>query len=162
MRRRLRYRLLQALALLAVTAFGLWGYRQVVRPDPELLGRLAEEKLQGIFGLGVEYDEFAIDLVEGVDIRGLRVFTSNSPKPTLEARSVEVRHDILALASGLYRPEEIVIEGARIVVSETEGGVVLEFPFQLESDESTGAFPAIRLQDSELFCRDHRDHQLQR
>ena len=153
MRRRLRYRLLQACALLGVTLLGLWGYRRVVRPEPDLLALLAEEKLQGIFGLGVEYDDFEIDLVEGVEIRGLRVLTPRSPQPTLEARRVRVRHDILALASGLYRPEAIVIEGARIVARETEGGIALDFPFRLESDASTGAFPAIRLRESELFCR---------
>ena len=153
MRPRLRHRLLQACALLVVTLLGLWGYREAVRPNPELLAQLAEEKLQGIFGLGVHYTGFEIDLVEGVEIRGLTVLTPRTPLPTLEAQRVRVRHDILALASGLYRPEEIVIEGARIFARETETGIAFDFPFRLESDESTGAFPAISLRHGELYCR---------
>jgi len=152
-RPRLRNRLLQACALLLVIAAGVWGYRRVVRPDPLLLGRLAEEKLREIFGQGVEYDELTIDLVEGVEIRGLRVRTPRTPQPTLTARRVQVRHDLLALASGLYRPEAIVIEDARIVASETEKGLALDFPFHLGSDESTGAFPAIGVRRGELLLR---------
>ncbi len=156
MRPRFRYRLLQACALLVVTLLGVWGYRVAVRPDPELLGTLAEEKLKSIFGPYVKYRRLEIDLVDGVRIRDLQVFEEGRDRPSLEARHVKVEHDLLAIASGLYRPEVIVIRGARIVFRETEdGALVRDFPFDLKSDESTGLLPAIRLRECEVLVRTH-------
>ena len=146
-------RLLQGLALLAVVAAGAWGWRQLTRPDRFLLVRLAEEKLRSIFGSRVEYDQVTVDPVRGVTITGLRVSTPRTDRPTLEARRVTLRHDVIALASGVYRPEEIRIESARIVTLETSEGAELDFPFRLTTSDTEGGLPVIRVVDGTVLYR---------
>jgi hypothetical protein len=144
---------LQAIVLAVVAAAGFLAYRQVVRPDRTLFVRLAEERLREIFGPDVTYRAVTFDLVSGVRIQGLEVRTPSTTEPTLKAERVEVRHDVVALASGVYRPETIVIERARIVTHETETGLAPDFPFTLEKGEDGERLPRIVVADSTLFFR---------
>ena len=60
-------------------------------------------------------------------------------------------HDILALASGLYRPEAITIDDARIGTHETPAGVALDADFDLETGDGMGAFPALRIRGATVL-----------
>src|SRR5262245_5680490 len=137
----MRARWKQAVVMALVAAAGIWAYGRIVRPDRSLIARAAERRLREIFGPGVTYDSVRIDLVKGVEVRGLKVRTPATTEPTLVAERVEVRHDVLALASGTYRPEAIVIEKARVVTRETESGIAPDFPFTLEGDDTGRPMP---------------------
>lgn len=150
---RLRQRLLQAIALLVLVGAGVQGWRMIVRPDPTLLVDLAAQRLAAILGPGVEYEDVQIDLLDGVTIHRLRVRTTQTDLPTLEARRVEIRHDPLALAAGLYRPEQIEIEGARIVARETPEGAAFDFPLHFDSRDIGGSVPRIVVKNATLFYR---------
>jgi hypothetical protein len=149
-----RIRLVQAIALATLVAGAYLAYRGVVGPDPKTVLRFAEDRLASIFGPRVEYDAFRIDLVEGVEILGLKVYDPRTTGPTLEARRVALKHDVLALSSGVYVPEDIEIQGARILMHETESGLEADFPFTLTGDDEAHApIPAIRIEDATILVR---------
>ena len=150
---RLRQRLLQGTALLVIVTAGVVAWHEVVRPDPELISNLAREKLREIFGPDVTFEHVRVDLVAGVTVEGLRVPAEDGTGIGLEAAWVEVRHDLIALASGLYRPQSIHIEQARIGTHETEAGFALDFPFTLEASEAETALPRIVLTRSTMLYR---------
>jgi hypothetical protein len=140
--------------LAIVVALGVWGYSKVVRPNRSLLGDLAEAQLRQIFGEGVTYDHFHIDLVDGVVIHGLQVRGSQRDQAAFEARRVELRHDLVALAAGTYRPVAIVIDGARIATHETPTGIALDFPFDLTPSSARNITPPkIEFRGSRLLYR---------
>ena len=90
-------------------------------------------------------------------MEGLRVSTVETDQPTLVASRVEIRHDLVALASGIYRAEAITIASARIVTRETEEGAALDFPFRLEPSDTTAGLPVIRLEDATVLYRARED-----
>lgn len=157
MTRRGRQRLLQTIAFCVVVAAGIVFYLRVTRPDRSLLVRFATERLEEIFGPGVEHQGFEIDLLSGVEIRGLRVVPPGGGKPTLEAERVVVEHDLVALASGRYVPTSIRIDGARIVTHETPTGIAPDFPFTLERGGSDTPVPEVRVRRSRLLYRAMED-----
>lgn len=142
------------LALLALLG---WGgahlYRTALAPDPAWLSRLAEGELKGIFGPKVRTTGFRVDLVDGVEVQGLEVRTAQTPAPTLRARRVEVRHDLLDLASGVYRPRRLEIDGAEVSLHETDSGVGPDFPFRLASRAGHSRTPEIVVRGSTLRVR---------
>ncbi|MFV1957931.1 MAG: hypothetical protein ACC662_00820, partial [Planctomycetota bacterium] len=147
MTRRRRARLFQLIALTLVVAVGAVAYRYVAQPDRRILVRLAEAKLKSIFPGIVEYDAALsrIDLIDGVEIRHLVVRASPGGPAALEADTVRIQHDVLALASGRYVPERIEIDGAVIRAHETEEGFEPDFEITLSSSDVAAATPEIRL-----------------
>ncbi len=150
---RRRQRLFQSVAVLLVAVAGVWGYHHVVRPDRMMLLRLADAELRAVFGPEVEYGSVKIDLLRSVTIEELAVRTSRTDQPTLQASRVVLRHDLLALASGIYRPVAIEIDGARIVTRETETGAAFDFPLHLSSVSSGSRPPRVNVRDARVLYR---------
>lgn len=150
----MRSRLLRMLAVAALSVGGIRLLERVSRPPPQPLARLAEQALVDIFGEGVSLGGFSIDPVRGVWIDDLAVQGPGAATPGLTARRVEVRHDLMDLLSGRYRPTALTIDGARVALHETEAGAALDVPFHLEeSGRGDAEVPDIVVRDVGLVVR---------
>jgi hypothetical protein len=134
----------------ALVALGARAYQGLSAPDPGALGRLAERELASIFGSEAETRRFVVDLIEGVTVEELSVPSSSGVGDGLSARRVTVRHALLDLVSGLYRPRSLDVAGARIRMRETASGAALDFPFKLGRKGGEGTVPEIRIEDAEI------------
>jgi hypothetical protein len=158
-----RSALLRLLLAAVLVAAGTRVYRGLAAPDPGALGRLAQARLASILGPGARTRAFRVDLVDGVAVEDLKVLRSASPdldrapgrpgEEALEARRVLVRHALLDLVSGLYRPTALDVEGARLQMHETASGVALDFPFQLGGRGGSAEAPEIRVKDAAVTIR---------
>jgi hypothetical protein len=142
------------LLLLAALAWGgVHLYRTALAPDPDWLTHLAERELAAVFGSGTRSEAIRIDLVDGIEVRGLTVATRRTPRPTLAAARVEVRHELLDLMAGLHRTRRIVIEGADVTLRETPGGVVQDFPLRLTPPQRGAPATEVVVTDSRVSVR---------
>ncbi len=154
MPRRLRQRLIQASILAVVVAAGYGAYTRITRPDPQMLARLAMKQLHDIFGPHVTTGPMDVDLIDGVIIPRLEVRNPAWPGgPTLSARWVKIEHDVVALASGAYVPTWIHIQDATIWTVETEDGIRLAFPFELEAPGRGGTIPRLDLDGGSIHLK---------
>jgi len=138
-------------------------YQGLAAPERSALGRLAQAKLTSILGPTARTRSFRVDLVDGVAVEGLEVARLETPglaappggleEPALAARRVLVRHALLDLVSGLYRPTALEVDGARIAMHETASGLALDFPFQLGGSGGGADAPEIRVSDAAATIR---------
>ena len=159
-------RLLQTLLVLALIYAGVETWKRFVRPPEDPLRVLADAPLRELFGPNVRYDSpLVFDVDRGAELHNLRVPNTSGlmesdgqgglkPVMGLSARHVRITHDPLALAAGRYRPLTVEIEGVEIHARETESGIAVDFPLDIDSSAGDdGAVPRIEVRDLVLRYR---------
>ncbi len=150
----MRPRLVKAAILALLVAGGIVFYRSVLRPDPHRLEAWAEGALRDMFGPDVTHGPMEVDLLEGVKVSSLSVPGRPGAEPALWADSVEIRHDVLALAAGVPRLKSVKVLRAKVATYETDdGNVALDFEFHAPVGTGGGKAPEIDIEASELRFR---------
>ncbi len=139
----MRVRFVRPLLIAALVLGGVLFYRATLRPEPMRLATWAEGALARPLRPGRHPRCGSIvDLLEGVRIAGLSVERPGEAGPSLFAREIDIRHDVLALTAGVPRLASVVLKGPRISAHETaEGEVELDFPFDPPRDDGSRAAP---------------------
>lgn len=155
----MRIGLVRPLLLVSLLAGGWIALRTSRRPEPVRLATWAESALTDLFGRGVHHGAMSVDLLEGVHIVDLRVDGPEGAaggEPSLSAREIEIRHDVLALTAGVPRLASVVLKGPRITAHETDDGdVAIDVPFDPPRDDGsrTGPLPSIEIVDGGFVLR---------
>lgn len=158
----MRLRSIQAGLLILLVTAGVVIYRQAPRPGPELLADFADEELARIFSPDVRHGGVDLDLADGIVIHDLVVPArpgvppvegAMGPVPAFSARQITIRHSVVALTAGTYRPTEIEIDGASCWLTETEEGLEADFPLDLPEGKGDGRVPTIRIRNARLAFR---------
>lgn len=154
----MRVHVVRPLLIVALLAGGVVFYRTTLHPEPMRLASWAERALTDLFGPDVRHGAVTVDLLEGVRISELRVTRPGEAEPSLYAREIDIRHDVLALTAGVPRLASVVLKGPRIDARETaEGEIELDFPFVPPKDDGSRAapLPSIEIVDGVLRLRAH-------